>query len=85
VSERKFVALDGRIWVVSTRPYVRKDEIDSHVTLEFATNRETRVVSCRRDEWEVAEPDLAALLARSVASGASRQVGSPGPSGHHPD
>lgn len=84
--ERKFVGVDGRTWIVRARPYVRRDEIDSHVTLELATDRETRVISCRREEWDVAEPNLAALLARSVASGASRHIGLPGAaSGHRPD
>ncbi len=76
MAERKLVGLDGRVWVVRARPSVRKDEMNSHVTLEFATDRETRVISCRREEWDVAQPDLAALLARSVASGASRHIGS---------
>lgn len=84
MSERKFVGPDGRIWVVRARPYVRKDEIDSHVTLEFATDRQTRVISCRRAEWDIAEPNLAALLARSVASGASRQIVAPGAASGHP-
>jgi hypothetical protein len=74
MAERKFVALDGRIWSVRLRPYVRKDETGSNVTLEFATDGEIRVVSCPRQEWQTADPDLIALLARSVASGASRSV-----------
>ncbi len=74
MTERKFVALDGRIWSVRLRPYVRKDETGSNVTLEFASNGEVRVVSCPRQEWHVADPDLIALLGRSVASGASRIV-----------
>ena len=71
---REFVALNGRIWLIRPRPEVRKDEVASHVTLELVSDNETRVVSCRRDEWEVAAPDLAALLARSVVSGASRSI-----------
>ena len=74
MTERKFVALDGRTWSVRLRPYVRKDETGSNVTLEFACNGEVRVVSCLREQWQVAEPDLISLLARSVASGASRSV-----------
>ena len=53
VTERKFVGVDGRTWVVGTRPYVRKNEIYSHVTLEFVTDRDTRVVSCKREQWDV--------------------------------
>lgn len=72
--ERKFTAPTGRIWTIRPRSYVRKDEVGSHVTLEFTADAETRIVSCRREEWEVAEPDIAALLARSVASGAGRSA-----------
>jgi hypothetical protein len=71
---RQFVALNGRIWLIRPRPEVRKNEVGSHVTLELVTDNETRVVSCRRDEWETPEPDLAALLARSVTSGASHGI-----------
>ena len=71
---REFVALNGRIWLIRPRHDVRKDEVASHVTLELVSDSETRVVSCRREEWEVATPDLAALLARSVVSGASRSI-----------
>ena len=70
--ERVFVAPDRRIWFVRVRPAVRRGEVGTHVTLELMTDDETRVVSCRIDEWEIAAPDFAALLARSVASGASR-------------
>jgi hypothetical protein len=71
---REFVALNGRIWLIRPRHDVRKDEVASHVTLELVSDNETRVVSCRREEWEVGVPDLAALLARSVVSGASRSI-----------
>lgn len=77
MTERRFVAINGRAWAVCLRPQVRRNEVGSHVTLEFATDAEIRVVSCRREEWETAEPDFAALFARSVASGASRHVTSP--------
>jgi hypothetical protein len=73
---RQFVALNGRIWLIRPRPEVRKNEVGSHVTLELVTDNETRVVSCRRDEWETPEPDLADLLARSVTSGASHGIAS---------
>jgi hypothetical protein len=42
--------------------------------LEFMADDETRVVTCRRVEWEVPAPDFAGLLARSVVGGASRGV-----------
>lgn len=82
MTERKFVARDGRTWSVCLRPHVRRDEIGSHVTLEFATAGEIRVVSCRVEEWDAAEPDLASLLARALPSGASRHATS---SGHDSD
>lgn len=74
--EREFFHLDGRTWLVRVRPTVRRDESDTHLTLELVTDRETRVVSCRREEWDTAEPDFSALLSRSVAAGASHHVGS---------
>jgi hypothetical protein len=77
MAERKFAALDGRIWSVRPRLYVRKDETGSNVTLEFASDGEVRVVSCLRQEWQVEHPDLISLLGRSVASGASRNVTPP--------
>lgn len=77
MTERNFVALDGRIWSVRPRPYVRKDETGSKVTLEFECHGEFRVVSCQLEEWQTSEPDLVGLLARSVASGASRNVTPP--------
>jgi hypothetical protein len=70
----EFFHLGGRTWLVRVRETVRRDETDTHVTLELIADHETRVVSCRRDDWEVASPDFAALLARSVAAGASRHV-----------
>lgn len=75
--ERTFTAPNGRIWTVRPRPYARKDEAGSLITLEFVTDTETRVASCPREAWNVAEPNLAALLAISVASGAGRNVISP--------
>jgi hypothetical protein len=74
VTERKFTAEDGRTWVVRVRPEVRRNEVGNHVTLELTTHNEARVVSCRSVEWYVAEPDFPALLAHSVAAGASRSM-----------
>jgi hypothetical protein len=71
---REFFFHQGRTWFVHARPSVRKGEVDTHVTLELMTDNDSRVVSCRREEWDVREPDFAELLARSVASGASRHV-----------
>jgi hypothetical protein len=76
--ERKFIAADRRVWFIRPRHEVRRHEADTHVTLEMMSDRESRVVSCRREEWEVPAPDFAGLLARSVASGASRNVTPPG-------
>jgi len=75
---REFFYLEGRTWFVRVRSTVRRDEVDTHVTLELVADDETRVVSCRRDEWDTADPDFPALMARAVAAGASRQIGSPG-------
>jgi hypothetical protein len=76
--ERMFIAADRRVWFVRPRHEVRRAEADTHVTLEMMSDRESRVVSCRREEWEVPAPDFAGLLARSVVSGASRSVTPPG-------
>ncbi len=70
--ERAFIAPDRRLWLVRPRPTVRRTEAATHITLELMTDDETRVVSCRRDEWDVPAPDFVALLARSVPGGASR-------------
>ena len=74
MAERKFTAEDGRTWTVRVRPEVRRHEIGNHVTLELSTHNEARVVSCRSVEWYVPDPDFPALLARSVAAGASRSM-----------
>ena len=73
--EREFFHLDGRTWLVRVRPTDRRDEEETHLTLEFVAAHEIRVVSCRREEWETNEPDFAELISRSVAAGASRQRG----------
>jgi hypothetical protein len=73
--EREFFHLEGRTWLVRVRPSVRKGETDTHLTLELVADHETRVVSCRREEWETNEPDFADLVSRSVAAGASRHIG----------
>ena len=81
---RVFIAPDRRIWLVRIRPGRRRHEVDTHVTLELMSDYESRVVSCRREEWDVTVPDFPALLARSVASGASRSVSpATGPSPRH--
>ena len=72
--EPEFFRLDGRTWLVRVRPTARRDEVETHITLELVSDVETRIVSCRREEWATREPDLAGLLARSVAAGASRRA-----------
>jgi len=74
MTSREFFFHEGQAWFVRTREAVRKDEADTHVTLELVSDQETRVVSCRREEWEVRNPDFPGLLARSVAAGASHHV-----------
>ncbi len=74
MTERKFTTEDGRAWVVRVRPEVRRSEVATHVTLELTTHNEARVVSCRNAEWYLSDPDFPALLARSVAAGASRSM-----------
>lgn len=71
---REFFHVEGRIWLVRIRTAVRKDEAETHVTLELVSDAETRVVSCLRSEWETPDPDYAGLLARSVAAGASHSI-----------
>ena len=77
MTERWFNGPDGRTWLVRSRPDVRKAEAATHVTLEFVTDNEARVISCPRDEWDTPTPELAELLARSIAGGASRSVVAP--------
>ncbi len=74
MTTREFFHLDGKTWLVRSRPEVRKDEAATHVTLELVSDEETRVVSCLREEWETPYPDYGALLARSVAAGASHSM-----------
>jgi hypothetical protein len=74
MKSREFFWHQGQTWFVRVRESVRKDEADTHVTLELVSDQETRVVSCRREEWEVHDPDFVGLLARSVAAGASHHV-----------
>jgi hypothetical protein len=81
MTEREFFHLEGRTWLVRVRETVRRGETDTHVTLELIADHETRIVSCRRDEWDVAAPDFAALLGRSVAAGASRHITLPAEAG----
>jgi len=76
MTTREFFHVDGKTWLVRFRP-VRKTEAATHVTLELVSDEEIRVVSCLREEWEVPTPNYAGLLARSVATGASRSVARP--------
>ena len=75
MTERAWIDPDGRAWRCRVRPNVRKDETETHVVLLMESLGETRIVSCRRDEWERAEPDWAGLFARSLPEGGSRGVG----------
>jgi hypothetical protein len=72
--ERAFIGPDRRFWLVRPRPTTRRHEEPTNIVLELVSDEETRVVSCRRDEWEVPAPDFAGLLARSVPGGASRGI-----------
>ncbi|HEY7635724.1 MAG TPA: hypothetical protein VH763_09275 [Gemmatimonadales bacterium] len=72
--QREYLDSEGRRWRVRVRHDVRRDEAATNVVLEFVAGPEVRVVSCLRNEWEIPNPDLADLLARSVASGGSRSV-----------
>lgn len=73
--EQSWVDADGRTWRVRPRPDVRKDESQTHVILLMESLGETRIVSCRREEWESADPDWAGLIARSLPEGGSRGIG----------
>jgi hypothetical protein len=75
--ERAFMGADRRIWLVCPRPTSRRGEVGTHITLELMTDGETRVVTCRQDEWDTPAPDFSALLARSVPGGASRGIARP--------
>jgi hypothetical protein len=77
MTSREFFFHQGQTWFVRARESVRRGEAETHVTLELVSDHETRVVSCLREEWEVRNPAFAGLLARSVASGASHQIGPP--------
>jgi hypothetical protein len=77
MTSREFFFHQGQTWFVRARESVRRGEAETHVTLELVSDHETRVVSCRREEWEVRNPDFVGLLARSVASGASHNIGPP--------
>ena len=72
--EREFFQCEGRTWFVRVRGAVRHDEVDTHITLELVSDRETRVLTCPIEDWRTAEPDYADLLSRSIAAGASRHV-----------
>ena len=76
MSLRTYTAADGRTWAFRCRPEVRQEEAATHVTLLVESLGEVRVVSCPREEWESAEPDLRALLARAFPAGGSRGVSS---------
>jgi hypothetical protein len=75
VIERSYREPDGRVWTFRQRSEVRHEEAATHVTLLVESLGSVRVVSCRRSEWEGANPDLAGLLARAVPVGASRGIG----------
>jgi hypothetical protein len=75
--DRTITGSDGRRWTFRLRPEVRKEEAKTHVTLVLETPGEVRIVTCPRNEWESASPDLAELLARSLPGGASRGLGAP--------
>lgn len=74
MSSRTYSAADGRTWTFRLRPEVRQEEAGTHVTLLVESLGEVRVVSCPRAEWESAEPNLRALLARALPSGGSRGI-----------
>ena len=74
MTARSYTAPDGRAWTFRPRPEVRQEEAETHVTLLAESLGEVRVVSCRRDEWESADPDYLAWLARAVPLGGSRGI-----------
>ena len=74
MTTREFFHLDGKTWLVRSRPEVRKDEAATHVTLELVSDEETRVVELPAGGMGDADPDYGALLARSVAAGASHSM-----------
>lgn len=76
MTERRFVAPDGRTWTARVRPTSRKGEAKTHVVLELESGSERLVATCPRAEWDGGELDVVALLARAVPGGAGRNLAS---------
>jgi hypothetical protein len=74
VSPHAYTEADGRTWTFYQRPEVRQEEAATHVTILVESLGEVRVVTCLREEWETAAPDLRALLRRAIPAGGSRGV-----------
>lgn len=72
MSEREYVDASGIPWTFVERKRVRKDEADRYVVIMASSPFETRVIHCKREEWETDTPDFAQLLATSLPAGGSR-------------
>lgn len=74
---RTFTDARGEEWTFTRRGGVRQSEEETHIAVMARSAFQSRIVTCRRDEWEIARPDFSSLLARSVPAGGSRA--NPGP------
>jgi hypothetical protein len=72
VRQLEHIDPNGTPWTFSERTRVRRDDTDQMVVIVAASPFETRVIRCERARWDAETPDLAALLAESLPSGASR-------------
>ncbi|HEU4828642.1 MAG TPA: hypothetical protein VFT04_05565 [Gemmatimonadales bacterium] len=75
---RSFTDDHGEEWTFTRRRHVRRSEEETHIAIIARSAFQSRIVTCRRDEWDTAKPDLARLLARSVPAGGSRANPGPG-------
>lgn len=69
---RTYTDARGEEWTFTRRRRVRRSEEETHIALVARSAFQSRIVTCRRDEWEIPKPDLSNLLARSVPAGGSR-------------
>lgn len=74
---RSFTDDRGEEWTFTRRRHVRRSDEEAYIAVVVRSAVQSRIVTCRREEWETARPDLGRLLARSVPAGGSRA--NPGP------
>lgn len=74
---RSFIDDRGEEWTFTRRRQVRRSDDDAYIAIVVRSALQSRIVTCREDEWDTPRPDLGRLLARSVPAGGSRA--NPGP------